>query len=152
MALCMPKDLSEEADRLLAGTSRDSEMPAYRERDFVRRTRLAQKRSKRHEQLHGVTAEERDQITSKLLCEILDRAGLSEAQREVVELRRQGMGWSEIGQKRGHSKQAAKQNFERAWPKVLQAATEFTAYQDLSQVYAAEVRERLQFLGEVDND
>lgn len=150
MALCMHKDLSEEADRLLGGTEKDSDRPSYSESYFNRKLRIAQKRAHRHEILYGVSGVERDEIASRLIDQVLDAAKLTAAQREIFELRRQGMGWSEIGRLRGHSKQAAEQTYWRAWPKVLAAAKQFAATAELSQVYADEVRERLQFLGHVD--
>jgi hypothetical protein len=130
---------NQAIEDLVGAVKRDSSSPHYTEVTFGRKMRYARAGESR------LKPQNQDFAKSKLmrleLAEAQSRAGLTDSQTHVIELRLVGMTFAEIGSVRGHTKQGALNIYARAVRK-LRDALDASAIKGIQDVYDAETHRR----------
>lgn len=128
------------ADALLDCIERDTDAPHYREDRFRRKLQTAHERELRLPLPE--TGLEAREILRQQWNEVVDGAGLTDRQLEVVGMRLEGFTFEQIGSVRGTSKQGAQNVFFQAAKKLVKAWMEYP-YRGLDEVYKGEVQRGL---------
>ncbi len=133
------EDLSFVADALLEMCAKERTAPFLTEEGFERRLQRFQSRERRpaEELISG----RGDAMLSVECRDVMQGAGLTERQREVLEMRLDGFTFDEIGQFRRITKQGAKSVFIQALKKIARTFRDYR-YAGLSEVYRSEVKRR----------
>lgn len=125
-----------EIEQFIGSIERDKEYPHYREEIFLRKTRNADRRDKQQTPSSGLRPS--IYLWESEWRDVIENAGLTETQAEVMAMRLEGQTLEEIGQRRGHSKQAAMNIYQQAARKVAQAWMEYS-YRGLARMYQEDV-------------
>jgi DNA-binding CsgD family transcriptional regulator len=130
-------DLNQISELYSGLTTKDSECPAYGESYFDRKSLLESKR-RRWTITHGAISDARCYLGDREVQVAVERAQLTEAQRQVLEEHAIGRTLNEMGQQRGHSKQSVFSLLRRALNKLRRSFCKSPIY-GLTQVYIEEV-------------
>lgn len=135
MSLADP--LSLEADRLLSLAERNPQQPHYGEQAFRRKLRVSEYRRRKlapAEEASGVCYLRRRECHA-----IIERAGLTACQWDVVRKRLLGWTFEEIGRFKGHSKQGAQSIFAQGARKI-RLAYESYPHLGMAETYRQEIQ------------
>jgi DNA-binding NarL/FixJ family response regulator len=134
-------DLRFVADALLALCEPDPSRPFYSEEAFDHKLKLAYHREPKLIGLILVKHLQDDLLAHE--CEdVLDAAGLTCRQLEVLQMRIEGYTFEEIGARGNHTKQGAQNIFVQALKKLGRSCRVYR-YEGLSEVYRSELRRGL---------
>ena len=134
--------LTEQSDDLLFKVPRDPKQPHYITETFDRKLRSSRQRSKADR--YVLLVERRDgpdYLRGEAVAELIQQAGLTLRQWEIVCAKLDGDSYVELAEKFGTTKQAAYKIFTQALYK-LRRHCERDPYHDLPDVYHAEIRRR----------
>ncbi|MFZ4507454.1 MAG: hypothetical protein ACOYON_07135 [Fimbriimonas sp.] len=131
------EQLSFVADAILALCERDPLAPAYSEATFEVKLKRARKRDPFWVQVGKGSPY--DPLAESEVRGILAGAKLTPSQSDVLALRMEGFSLEEIGDKRGHSRQAALNILRQASKKIHRALDDYP-YVGLAEVYRSESR------------
>lgn len=137
-----PEDLSFVADALLALCARERDAPFYTTDGYE--AKLRRLKSRERETAGELVSGRVDSLLGIECRDVLQGAGLTARQREVLDLRLEGFTFEEIGQMGRTTKQGAMSVFVQALKKVSRTFAEYR-YAGLSEVYRSEVRRRSRF-------
>ena len=128
--------LDQEADRLLAQVERDPTAPHYSEDTFRRKMIRAGVRESQLPLPHHLS---RPKLLIKSeFQKIVELSNLTDNQRSVLAMRLSGMTFEQVGEARGHTKQAAQNIFNQAAKKIVVAWKEYSM-SGLAEVYESEM-------------
>ena len=136
------EDLSFVADALLALCARERDAPFYTGDGYEAKLRRIRRRER--EPVGELVSGRVDSLLGVECRDVLRNAGLTERQREVLDLRLEGFTFEEIGQMGRTTKQGAMSVFIQALKKVSRTFAAYP-YAGLSEVYRSEVRRRSRF-------
>lgn len=134
-----PEDLSFVADALLALCVRERDAPFFTEDGFE--AKLHRIRCRETVSAGELISERVDSLLGVECRDVLREAGLTDRQREVLDLRLEGFTFEEIGQIGRTTKQGVQSVFIGALKKVARTFRDYP-YAGLSEVYRSEVRRR----------
>lgn len=118
---------------------KDPERPHYSE--YGMRLKLANARRRERKYRPPANEPGYKYLLGREWAEVLARARLTDAQRAVLELRRRGWTFVEIGRSRGHTKQSAQRIHSQAL-RHIDEARESYPYTGLAEAYRADTKRR----------